>query len=340
MMMPTRRVVRSAVLLALVSCTTDDGPPPRKRPEILWGLDLNENRAFGMTFAPDGRLLVSGTGHNKRPGIALWDGTRWEERDVPEQIWLERLPSGDVIGVGGKKLHAVSFDPLAVREIGEITPNPRTAINQSSARAAGDGSIFFVLDSGRFQRIPAGTTSATAIPLPPGTPETALPGAYARTGDGRMFAGVRGAGIYEVFADRAELVVPCSDPEIDDCNGGDILVVDSYGKEPLFRKGPAVGMVFRLDLASRRLRLAADVSGLSGRLLTSVADAPNGDLYLLVQRSTSMNAGSNLLRISAGGEPTAHEEVVPDIIPGPAALVIRTDARVFINSGFLIQEVR
>src|SRR5687768_13241840 len=96
----TRRWILLAPMLVLASCSDGDGPPPPKRAEFLWGLDLNENRAFAMTFAPDGRLFVSGTGHNKRPAVAVWDGTRWEELDVPEQVWLERLPSGEIVGVG------------------------------------------------------------------------------------------------------------------------------------------------------------------------------------------------------------------------------------------------
>jgi hypothetical protein len=335
-----RRVVLLAVMVALASCGDDEEPAGPPRAEFLWGLDLNENRAFGMTFASNGRLLVSGTAHNKRPALAAWDGTRWEEIDVPEQVWLERLPSGDVIGVGTKKLYAIGATPLKVTELGEISPNPRTPFNQASARVAGDGSIFFVLEPGQFRRVPAGSTTATAIPLPVGTADSALPGAYAHTGDGRMFAGVRGAGIFEVFADHAELIVPCTDPEIADCNGGDIFVVDSYGKEPLFRQGPAAGKVFRLDLAARRLRLVADVSVLQGRLLTAVADAPNGDIYMTVQRSSAMDSGSNLLRVRAGDEPTKLDDFLFEIIPGPAALAIRNDGRVFINSGFLVQEVR
>jgi hypothetical protein len=335
-----RRVVLLAVTVALASCGDDEGPPPRPHAEFLWGLELNENRAFAMAFAPNRQLLVSGTAHNKRPAIAAWDGTRWEEIDVPEQVWLERLPSGDVIGVGTKKLYAVGVRPLGVREVGEISPNPRTPFNQASARVSGDGSIFFVLEPGQFRRVPAGSTTATAIPLPADVSETALPGAYARTGDGRMFAGVRGAGIFEVFADHAEMIVPCSDPAIADCNGGDILVVDSYGKEPLFRQGPAAGKVFRLDLATRQLRLVADVSAFEGRLLTAVADAPNGDIYLTVQRSSAMDSGSNLLRIHPGDDPRKLDDFLFEIIPGPAALAIRDDGRVFINSGFLVQEVR
>jgi hypothetical protein len=338
------RIARLTFTLALTalltSCGDDPKPPSKPRAQWLSGLDLHENRAFAMAFAANGQLLVSGTAHNKRPAVAAWDGTRWEQIDVPEQVWLERLPSGDVVGIGLSKLYRFELHPLKVQELGVITPNPRTPFNQASARAAGDGAIFFVLDTGQFQRIAAGGTTATAIPVPPGTPDTALPGAYARTGDGRMFAGVRGAGIYEVFADHAEMVVPCSDPEIDDCNGGDILVLDSYAKEPLFRKGAAAGKVYRVDLAARRLRVVADMGKLTDRVLTSVADAPNGDLFLMMQGSDTTTAPGQLVRVPAGGDATALEGVTDDVIPGPAALAVRNDGRVFVNSGFLIQEVR
>jgi hypothetical protein len=257
-------------------------------------------------------------------------------------LWLERLPSGDVVGVGTTKLYSVGLNALEVRELGELVPNPRTSFNQSTARVGGDGALFFALDAGRFQRVAAGTTTATAIPVPPGTAETALPGAYARTGDGRIFAGVRGAGIFEVFADRAEMIVPCSDPEIDDCNGGEILVVDSHGKEPLFRRGPAAGKVYRVDLARRGLRLVADLSGLSGRVLTSVADAPNGDVYLMLQQEAGPGGWANLFRVPAGSDATAFEDFLGGAdVPGPAAIAVRNDGRIFINSGgLLIQEVR
>lgn len=336
-----RRVALAMLVLTLIACTTDEGPAPKKRAHFLLGLDLHDNRAFAMTFGPKGELFVSGTAHNKRPAVAVWNGEDWEEIDVPEQVWLDRLPSGEVVGIGTKKLYSFALNALKVREIGELVPNPRTPYNQSTARIAGDGAIFFALDAGRFQRVAAGTTTATAIPLPAGTPEDALPGTYARTGDGRMFAGVRSAGIFEVFADRAEMIVPCSDPEIDDCNGGEILVVDSHGKEPLFRKGPAVGKVYRLDLAARRLRLVADISGLSGRLITSVADAPNGDVFLMVNQTSGVSSFANLFRVPAGGEATRFEDFLTSDVPGPAALAVRNDGRVFINSGgFIIQEVR
>lgn len=329
--------------LVLASCGGDDDLPPRRRqPAFLWDLDLNENRAFAMAFGSKGQLVVSGTSHNKRPAIATWNADRetWEKLDVPEQLWLESLPSGEVVGVGTKTLYAIGFDALKIRPIGEISPSPRTAFNQASARAAGDGAIFFVLDAGSFQRIAPGGTTATAIPIPPGTPETALPGTYARTGDGRMFAGVRGAGIYEVFADRAEMIVPCADPEIGDCNGGEILVVDSYANAPLFRGGPTAGKVYRLDLETRRLRLVVDLSALDKVLLTSVADAPNGDIYAAIHRSEGGPTASEIVKVPAGSAPAAFASVADEFVVGPASLAVSKDGRVFSNGGFLIQQIK
>src|SRR5687767_11942503 len=115
-----------ALALALASCTKDEGPPPKPRGHFLFGLDLHDNRAFAMAFGPKGELFVSGTAHNKRPAVGVWNGHDWEEIDVPEQVWLERLPSGDVVGIGTKKLYSFGLHALKVREIGELVPNPRT----------------------------------------------------------------------------------------------------------------------------------------------------------------------------------------------------------------------
>jgi hypothetical protein len=61
----------------------------------------------------------------------------------------------------------------------------------------------------------------------------------------------------------------------------------------------------------------------------------------MVQQEPGPGGWARLYRVAAGAEPTTFEDFLGDIVPGPAAIAVRNDGRVYINSaGFLIQEVR
>jgi hypothetical protein len=62
----------------------------------------------------------------------------------------------------------------------------------------------------------------------------------------------------------------------------------------------------------------------------------------MLQQEAGPGGWANLFRVPAGSDATAFEDFLGGAdVPGPAAIAVRNDGRIFINSGgLLIQEVR